>query len=501
MNTEHQTILKATGITKIFAGTVALDGIDFELRAGEVHAVVGENGAGKSTLMKVLSGVYAPDGGEIEIDGAVLDPGKPMSSVDAGISMIHQELSNLPKLSVAENIFLGRLPSNWLGLVDFRQIVEKTQDYFDRYKVEINPQKKLANLSVAEKQFVEIIKATQASDARIVIMDEPTSSLSKEEVVKLFRIIEALKADGKTIVYISHRLDEIAEIADRVSVFRDGKNRGVLTRGDFHEEKIIEMMIGHSIGRLDKTDGTTGRNVLEVKDLNIPGKVKDFNLELREGEILGIAGLMGSGKDPMVKALFGLWPTASMRISHRGKPIGVARPSDAIREGIVYLPEERKTQALFLDLSVSKNITPAWIFHKYRRWFINEADERRVGNDMINTLSIKTASDETLIKNLSGGNQQKAVFGRLLLLNPDIMVLNDPTRGVDVGSKEEIYAQIRKLAQSGTSIILVSSELEEIEYLSNRVVVLSKGEICGKYSDSDVTMENLLLCVTRAKND
>ncbi|MCP4384267.1 MAG: sugar ABC transporter ATP-binding protein [Hyphomicrobiales bacterium] len=485
---------------KRFVGTVALDGMDFEISKGEVHAIVGENGAGKSTLMKILAGVYTRDSGSIQIDGHEVELGSIDAAAVSGIVMIHQELSNLPKLSVAENIFLGRLPANRFGLIEFDRIASKSREYFERFGIDIDVHKKLGNLTVAEKQIVEIIKATQASHADIIIMDEPTSSLSSGEVKKLFSIIEALVKDGKTIIYISHRLDEISEIADRVSVFRDGKNRGVLEKGNFRQDKIIELMIGHSIDHQEKTDAALGDVVLEIKNLNIPGRIKNFDMELRRGEILGIAGLMGSGKDALVKSFFGLWPTSSKEIRKDGKPITISRPSDAIRNSIVYMPEERKIQALFLESSVGRNISPIWIIYKIRRWLLDRSGEDRIGQETVDRLSIKTSSLHTLIKNLSGGNQQKAVFGRLLLIDPEVMVLNDPTRGVDIGSKEEIYREIRALADAGTSIIIVSSELAEVELLANRVIVLSKGEIRGRFSGSDVSMENLLLSVTRANH-
>lgn len=490
--------LQARGVVKKFAGTVALASMDFDLNKGEVHAIVGENGAGKSTLVKILAGVYVRDEGAIQIDGKDAVLGSVDAAKENGIVMIHQELSNLARLSVAENIFLGRLPVNRIGLVDFNKVFASTKEYFDRYGIDIDVRKKLGNLTVAEKQIVEIIKATQASNADIIIMDEPTSSLSRGEVEKLFSIIEALVKDGKTIAYISHRLDEIRDIADRVSVFRDGKNRGVLERGNFEQDKIIELMVGRSIEPLEKEDARTGDIILEIKNLSIPGRVRDFGMELRKGEILGIAGLMGSGKDALVKSLFGLWPASSKEIRLNGKPITIDRPSDAIKHGIVYLPEERKIQALFLESSVLRNISPIWIFYKYRKWLLNREREYEIGREVIRRLSIKTASLDTLIGNLSGGNQQKAVFGRLLQVNPEIMVLNDPTRGVDIVSKQEIYREIRALAESGTSIIVVSSELEEVEHLANNVIVLSKGEIHGTFSGQDVTMENLLLSVTRA---
>jgi ABC-type sugar transport system ATPase subunit len=499
----ERSLLEARAVVKVFPGTVALDGVNLELRRGEVHAVVGENGAGKSTLMKILSGAYRLSSGQILIDGEEVSLNSIEDAQQHGIAMLYQELSNVPKLSVAENIFLGLLPRGPLGLVDFRTLFSRTQGYFETYKVDIDPKTILSRLTLAEKQFVEIIRVITAKNARIVIMDEPTSSLTKSETERLFTIIRELKKRGTTIVYISHRLDEVQEIADRLSVFRDGKNVGTLERGQFDERRIITLMLGQALMRLEKEAAKSRlpreKVLFEVRSLVIPRRVAGFSMKLYEGEILAIAGLMGSGKDELVKCLFGLWPALSKEVRFRGKAVDIRSPKQAIDHGIVYLPEERKLTSLFLELSVKYNISPLWLFNVRKRFFLQAKAEDELVGSVIAQLNIKTSSPQEQIVNLSGGNQQKAVFSRLIALKPTLMILNDPTRGVDVGSKEEIYRIIRRLVSGGTSIILVSSEIDEICYLADRVIVLSKGEICGQFADAEVTQENVLTCAIRAK--
>ena len=496
---DNQYILKVSKVTKVFTGTVALDGIDFDLKWGEVHAVVGENGAGKSTLMKILSGAYTKTSGDIFVDNASVEIGNVHASNTLGISMIYQELENIPKITVAENIFIGRLPKSRVpGFVNFTKLYKNTKKLLDEFLLDIDPKAKVSKLSVAQQQFVEIIKAITVKGARIIIMDEPTSSLTKDETEKLFQIIKDLKKKNISVIYISHRLDEVTGIADRISVFRDGKNVGVLLRDQFDSQKIISLMIGHLLKDEAKNRISRKDVIFEVKNLKIRNRIEDFSFKLYEGEILAIAGLMGSGKDELVKSLFGLWPSQRKQIYFEGKKISIKSPRDAVSLGIVYLPEERKIQSLFLTLSVKYNISPIWLGNVYKRFFISDARENELATDMVSKLSIKTSSINQVILNLSGGNQQKTIFSRLLALGPRIMVLNDPTRGVDVGSKEEIHKLIREMAKKGTSFILLSSEIPEISSIANRVIVLSKGTICGQFTDQDVTTKSILTCATRA---
>ncbi|TFG62300.1 MAG: sugar ABC transporter ATP-binding protein [Spirochaetales bacterium] len=496
----QQPYLAVEKVSKQFPGTLALDEIDFDLFKGEVHAVVGENGAGKSTLMKILSGAYLKTSGRIMLEGEEINLQGVDSAQKLGINMIYQELSNLPKLSVAENIFLGVLPRRKiLGAVDFNTLYRDSRVILENYGLAISPKQTLAKLTVAEKQFIEIIRVISAKNAKIIIMDEPTSSLSRDETETLFRIINELKKKNVTIIYISHRLDEVVTIADRLSVFRDGKNRGTLERGMFDEEKIITLMLGHSLEREQKKNLQSDETIFEVKNLSIRRQINGFNMHLKRGEVLGIAGRMGSGKDALVKSLFGLWPAQSKELFFKGNKINIRNPKDALKHKLVYLPEERKVASLFLQLSVKYNISPLHLFNVYGRFFLKRKPENELSAEYISKLNIKTTGPAETIINLSGGNQQKAIFARLLAIQPEMMILNDPTRGIDVGSKEEIYREIHRLSAGGTSIILVSSEIEEIVYLSNKVIVLSRGDIVGEFEGGDVTLKNILTCAVRVK--
>ncbi len=491
-------LLEVKKVVKKFPGTIALNQVDFELEAGEVHAIVGENGAGKSTLMKIISGVYTKDSGKILIDGKEQDLGNVDTSRDFGISMIYQELENIQKLTVAENIYLGKLPKGKVpGFVNFRKLMEDTSEALNEFDININPTVKLSKITTAEQQFIEIIKAITIKNARVIIMDEPTSSLTNKEVEKLFTIIRELKSKGISVIYISHRLDEVAEIADRVSVFRDGKRQGVFKRGDFDTESIISMMIGHELEETGKNISERKEVIFEIKKMEIRNKITDFRLKLHKGEILGIAGLMGSGKDELVKSIVGLWPAQAKELVFENEKITISHPADAIKQNIIYLPEERKLQSLFLDMSVNYNISPLWLFNIEENTFINRRKEAELSETYVDKLKIKTPGIQTPIVSLSGGNQQKAIFSRLLAVKPKMMILNDPTRGIDVGSKEEIYGIIKELASQGVSILLLSSEIPEITRLSNSVIVLSKGEIRAEFSDQDITQENIIKAVTR----
>ncbi len=486
-------------VVKTFPGIVALNEVDFDLDVGEIHAIVGENGAGKSTLMKILSGVYRKDSGTILLNGEKTELGSVDASRNLGISMIYQELENIQKLTVAENIFLGKLPKSRVpGFVSFKQLSNDTKKILDDFGISINPSTRLAKITTAEQQFVEIIKAITIKNARIIIMDEPTSSLTKKEVDKLFQIIKELKGKGISVIYISHRLDEIIEIADRVSVFRDGKNQGVLRKNEYDTDKVVSMMIGHELKTTKKDEIERKKVIFEIRKLTIENRIVDFKLKIHEGEVIGIAGLMGSGKDELVKSIVGLWPAQAKELYFLGEKISIKHPADAIRYGIIYLPEERKLQSLFLDMSVNHNISPLWLFNVQQQTFIDRKKEMKLSESYTDKLSIKTPSISTAIVSLSGGNQQKAIFSRMLAVKPKLMILNDPTRGIDVGSKEEIYKIIRELASQGVSIMLLSSEIPEITALANTVIVLSKGEILAEFSDVNVTSENIIKAVTRA---
>jgi ribose transport system ATP-binding protein len=491
-------LLEIKKVIKTFPGTVALDEVDFNLKKGEIHAIVGENGAGKSTLMKILSGAYKKDSGTIKFEDKKVAIGNVDAARALGISMIYQELENIQKLSVAENVFLGKLPRSRVpGFVNFKKLMIETKKILKEFDIDIDPGRKLASLTTAEQQFIEIIKAITVKNARIIIMDEPTSSLTKKEVEKLFLIIKELKKKGISIIYISHRLDEVVGIADRISIFRDGKNQGVMEKSEFDTNKIVSLMIGRELKAAEKSVSKEKKIIFEIKRLSIRNKIIDFNMKLYKGEILGIVGLMGSGKDELVKSIVGLWPAQSKEIYFLGKRINIKHPADAIKHGIIYLPEERKLQSLFLDMSVSANISPLWLFNVENKFFMNTKKEIELTKTYAKRLAIRTPSVSTLIVYLSGGNQQKVIFSRMLTIKPKLMILNDPTRGIDVGSKEEIYNIIKELASKGVSIFILSSEIQEMTRVANRVIVLSKGEIRDEFSDKDITTKNLIRSAMR----
>lgn len=491
-------LLEIKKVIKTFPGTVALDEVDFNLKKGEIHAIVGENGAGKSTLMKILSGAYKKDSGTIKFEDKKVAIGDVDAARAIGISMIYQELENIQKLSVAENVFLGKLPRSRVpGFINFKKLMIETEKILKEFDIDIDPGRKLASLTTAEQQFIEIIKAITVKNARIIIMDEPTSSLTKKEVEKLFLIIKELKKKGISVIYISHRLDEVVGIADRISVFRDGKNQGVMEKSEFDTNKIVSLMIGRELKAAEKSVSKEQKIIFEIKRLSIRNKIIDFNMKLYKGEILGIVGLMGSGKDELVKSIVGLWPAQSKEIYFLGKRINIKHPADAINHGIIYLPEERKLQSLFLDMSVSANISPLWLFNVENKFFMNTKKEIELTKTYAKRLAIRTPSVSTLIVYLSGGNQQKVIFSRMLTIKPKLMILNDPTRGIDVGSKEEIYNIIKELASKGVSIFILSSEIQEMTRVANRVIVLSKGEIRDEFLDKDVTTKNLIRSAMR----
>jgi ribose transport system ATP-binding protein len=489
-------VIDAKKISKKFPGTLALDKVDFTLKKGELHAIVGENGAGKSTFIKILSGVHNKDSGKIFLNNLEIDFRNTREAMDAGIGVIYQELENLPKLSVAENIFLGKLPKrNKLpGFVNSSDLYSKTKEILMNLGIDINPKQRVSSLSIAEQQLIEIAKAI-SKNLKILIMDEPTSFLSTNEAEQLFKIIDKLKEQEISIIYISHRLGEVLDLSDRVTVFRDGKNIGTVEKGDFDERKVIKMMIGHELKKTKKQAVTNENIILSVKKLNIYRRLYDFNMDLREGEILGIAGLIGCGKDELIKALFGLWPKQSGEIVYFGKKFNKLEPNEIIKNNIVYLPEERKEQGLFLELNLKENLTPIWLYKAYSKFIINAKEERKIIIKSIDRFSIKTVGPEQKIINLSGGNQQKVIFARLLTINPKILLLHDPTRGIDVGSKEEIYSIILELAKRGSSIIFISSEIQEVCNLSNRIISLFKGKIVREFEGKNINMENVLTSI------
>jgi ABC-type sugar transport system ATPase subunit len=497
-------VLSMRNITKRFPGVLALSDVSLDVRVGEVHALVGENGAGKSTLMKIMSGVY-PD-----FDGVMLLDGEPVSyhntreAIDRGIAMIHQELNLVPQLTVYENIFLGREHKTRLGTLDRPSMRRAAEALMSRLGLDIDTSQTIERLRVGQRQLIEIAKAL-GLDTRIIIMDEPTSALSDSEVEYLFRVIRNLREHDVAVIYISHRLEEVFAIADRISVMRDGRVVGSATAKEITRRELISMMVGRDLDVLyPKASVELGDEVLRVERLTYTqGRTRvldDVSVTVRKGEIVGVAGLMGAGRTQLLEAIFGVYPPDSLsgRISLNGHEVVFASPQDAIREGLGLVAEDRKQQSLVLGRSVTENATLASLRQFTNRLLvINQRAERRAVTRVVQDLSIKTPTIDTLVTNLSGGNQQKVVLGRFLLSEIVLFLLDEPTRGVDVGAKAEIYHLVGQLAQDGTAFLLVSSEMPELLAVCDRIYVLCDGRLTGEFGRDAFDQETIMEAATR----
>ena len=489
---ESQGILYMENITKIFPGVKALDSIRIDLRPGEVHTLMGENGAGKSTLMKIIAGVYKPDEGKYFFDGQEVSFNSTRDAQLKGISIIYQEFNLVPHLSIAENIFIGREPVKRLGMIDWKRMYSDTRQLLGELGVKLNPKEKIINLSIANKQMVEIAKAL-SFNSRVIIMDEPTAVLEEGEIEHLFKIIYELKRKGVGIFYISHKMDEIFRISDRITVFRDGQFIKTMNAKDTKTDEIINMMVGREIGTLfPKRQHKIGNVMLEVKDLSVPGKFSHVNLNVRRGEILGVAGLMGCGKIEVGKAIFGYYADAQGQFLLNGERIELKSPNAAIRRRFALVSEERKLGGLVLERDVKENVTLASLKKVCQFYGIQHAAERKVVNKAVRELNIKVAGIERPVKTLSGGNQQKVALAKWLETGPELLILLEPTRGIDIGSKSEIYNLISELAEQGLAIMYVSSELAELVGMCDRVIVMHEGEITGEVSGEDITQEKIM---------
>lgn len=474
-------LLDIQGIRKAFPGVVALDHVQFRLRAGTVHALMGENGAGKSTLMKIIAGVYTPDEGTIRLKGEPVTLHGPLDALNRGIAMIHQELNLMPFMTVAENIWIRREPKTRLGFVDHAELRRRTQALFDRLAIDIDPEIEVQSLSIASRQMVEIAKAV-SFDSDVLIMDEPTSALTEKEVGHLFRIIRQLRAAGKGIVYITHKMNELFEIADEFSVFRDGRYIGTHASKDVTRDDIIRMMVGREITQMfPKETVPIGDVVLSVRNLGVEGLFRDVSFELRAGEILGLAGLVGSGRSNVAEALFGVVPATTGEIAIRGEKVRIGSPAVALRHGMAFLTEDRKDTGCFLILDVLANMESAVLQQRYvnRFGFVRQAELDRDCAQMSQTLRVKTPDLQEVVQNLSGGNQQKVLIGRWLLTKPRILILDEPTRGIDVGAKAEIHRLVSSLAGEGVAVLMISSEMPEVLGMSDRVMVMHEGRVTG----------------------
>jgi ribose transport system ATP-binding protein len=496
------------GISKTFPGVKALSDVSLVIYPGEVHALMGENGAGKSTLMKILSGAYQADaGGEIRMDGEAVAVDSPLTARHRGIATIYQELSLAPNLSVAENMLLGREHASG-GLIDRRSMEQACRTVLDRLGVEFQPSTRVGDLSMAERQLVEIARALVAN-SRILVMDEPTTSLSSRETEALFSLVRQLRSDGLAIIYISHRMAEVYELADRVTVLRDGTYVGTLDRAELSAERLVRMMVGRDLSSFYKKEhdahGSRGPVIFSVRDMGDRERVRNCSFDLHEGEVLGLAGLVGAGRTELARLIYGADKRVSGDVILNGRPLSISRPRDAIDAGVVYLTEDRKQLGLFLDLTVRENVNLSVLGRDARAGGIlnlRAAKDRAAA--AIRSLGIRVASDAVPVGSLSGGNQQKVLLSRLLETQPRVLILDEPTRGVDIGAKSEIYRLIDDLARRGVGVIVISSELPEIVGICDRVIVMREGQIAGEVGGGGhppITQENIVAIATGVRTE
>jgi len=474
--------VRLTGVTKTFGGVTALSDVSLDVLVGEIHALLGENGAGKSTILKILNGVYAPTAGRIEVYGEPLEEHTPEAAKRAGIGMIFQEMSLVPTLSAAQNIFLNNEAKDGLGLIDDKAAARRARELFETLGVEIDPKAPVGDLSAGQRQLTEIVKAI-SRNVRVLILDEPTTALSGGEVEKLFAFLRRLKSEGVAIIYVSHRMDEITRIADRATILRDGRHVVTAPMSELTLDRIIEYIVGHrsrGFSDVKRLNASRGAPLLEVRSLSGPRKPVSVDLTLYAGEVVGVAGLLGSGRSALARVLFGIDRKRAGEILIRGTPVEIASPRDAIAKGMALVPEDRLRQGLILEHSVEAN-TSLSILDRLASWlFVSSAKASKAADFQIEGLRIKTASRDAAVRTLSGGNQQKVVIGKWLNAEPDIFVLDEPTGGVDIGSKAEIIALVRDLAARGKAVLVISSELSELLTASDRIVVMSDGRIVSE---------------------
>jgi ABC-type sugar transport system ATPase subunit len=499
--TDHAPALRLEGIVKTFPGVRALDGVSFSVMPGEVHALMGENGAGKSTLMKVLGGIYQPDEGRIYIAERETVMKGPLEAKANGVMFIHQELSLAQEISVAENIYLGELPKRSFGRVDWDTLYSRTDAILEKLKVGFNARTRVGELSIANQQMVEIARALTV-DAKAVIFDEPTASLTDAEKVVLFDVIEDLQAQGVGIIYISHRMEEIFRMTDRISVLRDGEYRGTLNTAETNEDEITQMMIGRSLD-LSRNHGNVdfGPVALRVEDLSCGHLFSGATFEVREGEVLGFYGLVGAGRTEIAETLFGLRKPTSGRIFLKGEEVSITSPIDAIRKGISLVPESRKEQGLVLGMNCRDNMTLPQVDDLTAGPFVSDGAEISIYDQYRDRLQIKSPSWRTTVGNLSGGNQQKIVIGKWLSMRPEVLIVDEPTRGIDVGSKSEIHNLLRELAKQGYAVIVISSEMPEVLHVSDRIVAMYHGRIMREFTADEVTEDSLIQAISGISSD
>lgn len=497
MNTQSTPRLQVQGICKSFPGVRALHNVDLHVNKGEVLSVVGENGAGKSTLMKILAGVQTQDSGEIVLDGSIIRVRSVSEALNHGIALIHQELNLADNLNVGANIFLGREPIR-RGLIDNATIYARSEAFLQRVGLDVSPKTLLGHLTIGRQQLVEIAKALSI-DARVLIMDEPTSSLSAGESERLFEVIHDLRKHGVSILYISHRLAEVGDLSDRVTVLRDGENAGDLDRVDVNHDSLVKLMVGRDVSRFySRQPHTAGDPAIAVRDLATPAWPEHrLSFEVRAGEIVGIAGLVGAGRTELLRTLFGVDRPVNGQIVAGGDIVHFSSPRDAIRAGIALVPEDRKQQGVVLEMTIRENIGLAGLRQNSRTGgFLNVSAEADDSSRMMKRLRMKSPTDRQLVGNLSGGNQQKVVLGKWLALRPNVLLLDEPTRGIDVGAKQEIYELMDELAGQGVAVLFASSEMEEIIGMSDRAIVMHEGRITGELARTELTEEAVMQLAT-----
>ncbi len=487
-------VVEMRGISKAFPGVQALDNVDLTVDKGEILCVLGENGAGKSTLMKILAGAYSADSGEVLLNGEIQDFKTTQDAYDAGISTVYQELNLCSNLTAMENIFLGRERRGTGGLISYRKTYEETDQLFRDLGVEVNPRSYIQDLGVANQQMVEIAKAL-SFDAQVIIMDEPTSSLTEREIETLFGLMRRLKENGVSMIFISHKLGEVFEIADRVVVLRDGQFIGERPTTETTENELIDMMVGRELGELfsERTTEPSDEAVLEVRGLSGPPKLEDISFTLRKGEILGLSGLVGAGRTELAMLLMGAEKKTAGQILLHDKEVDIRKPADAVSRGIGYVSEDRKQLALILEMTVRENLTMA-VHNKVtnRYGFFDARKERVIARQYIDRLRIKVSSQENIVESLSGGNQQKVVISKWLATEPEVLILDEPTRGIDVGAKAEVHKIITDLADRGVSIILISSEMQEVLALSDRILVIHEGRLKATLGREEASQEKIM---------
>ncbi len=497
---EAKPVLRLESIVKTFPGVRALDGVDFDVRPGEVHALMGENGAGKSTLMKVLAGIYHPNEGRIMIDDRPVVMANPIEAKENGVILIHQELSLAEQMTVAENVFLGELPRSRWGFVDRKVLDERVGAILAKLNCDFGPRQRVGDLSIAKKQMVEIARAL-THEAKVVVFDEPTASLTDAEKVVLFDVINDLKADGVGIVYISHRMEEIFTISDRITVLRDGTYRGTLIAAETNEDEVTQLMIGRSLDYSRNVEhGKLGDVALEVDGLSCGKLYHDVSFSVRAGEVVGFYGLVGAGRTEIAETLFGLREPSAGTIRLGGQKVSINSPAEAISNGISLVPESRKEQGLVLGMNCRDNITLPQVDDMTAGPFVSNGAEIAIYDMYRDRLDIKAPSWRSLVGNLSGGNQQKIVIGKWLAMKPRVLIVDEPTRGIDVGSKAEIHNLIRELAHSGYAVIVISSEMPEILRVSDRVIAMYQGRIMREFTAAEVNEDNLVQAISGIGN-